>query len=119
MNKEQETIELFGEKFPKWQDCNQCGSKLSVKFEEFTYAQPCDKCKDTKEYDDKLKEARKRKESMSMDEMLQVGQAKAVWTGRGRMITTNSKGDIIANEPYKPTHAGQKINRKHSVILGK
>lgn len=48
-NKAEETVQVMGQPIARWQDCNRCGSKLSVQFGIYAYEQPCDKCKDRRE----------------------------------------------------------------------
>lgn len=101
-NKAEETVQVMGQPIARWQDCNRCGSKLSVQFGIYAYEQPCDKCKDTPEYDKEYKEAKEAKKNRrTMDEMLQVGKPKAVFTVAGRDLTIDNTGQVIKEEAHR------------------
>lgn len=118
MNKQEQTVELFGQIFPKWVDCEWCGDNLSVMFTGVAYSQPCEHCKGTEKYAKLNSEKKKNKESaLLMDHALKSDKATAVWEGRGRMIRTNYKGDMISNEPYRPLENGRTDNKKTSTII--
>jgi hypothetical protein len=86
----------------KWQDCNRCGAKLAVKFGEFVYDQPCDDCKNTKEWEEEHKrDVSERKNRRKMDDMLQVGKPKAVFTVAGRDLTVDNTGQVIKEEAHR------------------
>lgn len=60
--KKNQTIKLFGQKIPMWQDCKRCGAKLAVRFVGVTYNQPCNKCRNSKEWQEE-QEAHKKERS--------------------------------------------------------
>jgi|SRR5581483_6314591 len=104
----------FG-KIPKYQDCKRCGVKLSCKFDRVAYSQPCDNCKNTKEYE--IEQQRKSEEmrGFGITQAFAAQQPAAVWNIKGRNVYTNNKGDIIKDEPYKPLKTGR-IEKKKTYL---
>ena len=101
-NKADQTVLVMGHPIAKWQDCDRCGAKLAVQFGTYGYEQPCDKCKDTPEYDKEYKEAQESKKNRrSMDDMLAIGKPKAVFTVAGRDLTIDSTGQVIKEEAHR------------------
>jgi uncharacterized protein YcbX len=101
--KQKQTVEVMGTKLPKWQDCKWCGAKLAVSFGKFTYAQPCQKCKTTKRYEDEMNKPKEK----SMASILSARQPAGVFEFRGRNLYINNKGNIIKDEKWKPLKAGK------------
>ena|SRR5579872_637747 len=107
MAKADETVMTPFGAVPKWVDCKRCGAKLACKFSRVTHSQPCDDCKNTKEYELEEKKKEEEMKGFGIDRALKNQEAKAVFTGFGRNFYTNHKGDIIKDEPYRPLKAGK------------
>lgn len=107
--KEKSTIKIMGFEVPRWQDCNWCGDKLACRFTTVTYDQPCDKCKDSKKYEDYLAERNKVSKNMKdADDAYKSNTVAGVFEFKGRYIYTNNRGNIIGDEPVRPIEAGDK-----------
>lgn len=95
-----ETIELFGSKISKYQDCNRCKAKLACRFTGYTYQQPCDACRETPEYkEEKAKSEADRKRKAKINEALEARIPAAYnATPWGTYLVTNKRGDVIREE---------------------
>ena len=105
-----EYVTILGTKMPRWEDCKKCGAKLACVMGKFGYEQPCPKCKDTPEYE--AEQAKKNEESKNMKpgigQAFKNQQIAGVFEFKGRNIYTNSKGDIIKDEKWRPLGEGDK-----------
>lgn len=113
MDRQDQTVELFGQKIPKWQDCTVCGAALSCMF--YTgvgYYQPCENCRKKPEYRKELDMAVKdRRKRAKIDDSLQARKPVAVHQFKGRYLYTNHRGDIIKDEKVRPMRRGEKYKR--------
>ena len=91
----------MGVEIPMYQDCKKCGVKEICRFINVAYSQPCDKCKNTKEY--QAEEAIKDKELRGggITEAFDNQRATGVFEGKGTRFFTNSKGNIVKTEPLR------------------
>lgn len=99
-----EEIEVLGIKIPRYIDCPKCGNKESCKWAGYAYAVPCEKCRDTKEFEEQ--QAKHEKVQDHIGNAIKSHQIAGVWQYKGRNIYTNHKGDVIDDEPYKPLKSG-------------
>ena len=102
-------VEVMGMKFkiPKYVDCERCKSKLSVSWAGIAHDQPCNKCKNTPEYEYEMKH-RKTLMDSSIDEAFKNQQVASVWRVGNRTLYGNHKGNLIKDEPYRPLKTGTK-----------
>jgi hypothetical protein len=101
-------IKVLGVEIPRYQDCNKCKTKDACSFAHYAYSQPCDKCKNTQEYEneqDKIKEERK---TWGGARALKNQEVTGVFQGAGTTFYTNDKGDIVKHEPIKRLANGRK-----------
>jgi hypothetical protein len=103
--KEKQTIVIMGVTLPRWQDCNRCKAKLACKFEKFAYDQPCEKCKQSKEY---LEEQKNRETGWKHGNPLKNREITGVFQGLGTTFYTNHKGDVVKTESIRPLPAGDR-----------
>lgn len=107
-----QTIEVFGETFPAFQDCFQCKRKLACEFSGFVYNQPCVKCRSTQAYEEEiLQSEQERSTHKHIGDALQAQKPVAMHTFKGRYLYTNSRGDIIKDEKARPMKTGEKFKK--------
>ena len=113
MDKENQTIEMFGQKLPKWQDCNRCGAKLSCMFYiGVGYYQPCENCRQKPEYRKELdKGVKEQRQRAKVNDSIKAQMPVAVHQYKGRYLYTNHRGDIIKDEKVRPMKPGEKYKR--------
>ena len=95
-------ITVMGVKIPRYQDCNKCGAKGACQFTTWTYDQPCADCKL------KAPQSSESEFAWKNGNPLKNREPAGVWEGNGRRVITNHKGDIIRDDPYRPTEPGRK-----------
>ena len=102
-------VEVLGMKFkvPKYQDCNKCGSELSVKWSGVCHDQPCIKCKNSEEYEYEQLHRKTLKDN-SIDEAMKTQRVASVWQVGDRLLYGNHKGDLIKDEKFRPIKSGKK-----------
>ena len=99
------TVKIFGTEIPRYAECPWCHKKNACQFRTWTYDTPCDKCKATKKYQDKIDNHVPVKDHIG--EAFKSQRPTAVFTKMGRNLFVNHKGDIIKDESWRPLKAGK------------
>jgi len=101
-------IILFGSEIPEYIECPRCHKPNSCKFDGLCHKTPCPECRETPEYIEKKKKDDALYDNVKgINDAYAVARPTAVYTYKGRNITINNKGDVIANAPYKPLAPGK------------